>query len=302
MDTGLSAADIIAMTKDGVGNGNGNGYGNGAWDNPFIYLVWLALLGNGGLWGNRGGNEGGYSGSAGAVGRYACVPSCGDLFEGFNNQDVNGQLRGITQGICDGFYAVNTGLLQGFNGANVATLQGVNTIQSDLCRGFGGVNTAISNLGFQMQQCCCDTDKAIATLGYNNQAAMNALSTQLAQCCCDMRYDMASQFCDTRNTIQNTTRDIIDNQNSNTRAILDFMVQSQMSEKDAQIAALTNQLSQSNQNAVIGARIDSAVAEVLRRTGNDCPTAAYIVQPPTPVNFPVNSCGSVQFGCGCGCA
>ena len=69
---------------------------------------------------------------------------------------------------------------------------------------------------------------------------------------------------------------------------------------DARIAELTNQLSQSNQNAVLGARIDAAVAEILRRTGNDCPTAAYIVQPPTPVNFPTNGCGTVQFG-GCGC-
>ena len=75
---------------------------------------------------------------------------------------------------------------------------------------------------------------------------------------------------------------------------------------DARIAELTNQLSRSNQNAVIGARIDAAVAEVLRRTGNDCPTAAYLVQPPTPVNFPTNGCGQVQFNgwggnCGCGC-
>ena len=57
----------------------------------------------------------------------------------------------------------------------------------------------------------------------------------------------------------------------------------------------------SNQNAVFGARIDAAVAELLRRTGNDCPTAAYLVQPPTPVNFPTNGCGQVQFGGGWGC-
>ena len=279
METGLSAADIVAMTRDTNGV---NGNGNGAWDNPFIYLVWLALLGNGGLWGNRGNNDGGGSSGGGSIDRV--------IFDGFNNQDVNGQLRGITQGICDGFYAVNTGMLNGFYGT-----------QSALCQGFGGVNTAISNLGYQVQQCCCDTDKAIMQGNFQTQAGFNALGTQLAQCCCDMRYDMASQFCDTRNTIQNTTRDIIENQNGNTRAILDFLVQSQMADKDAQIAALTSQLSQSNQNAVIGARIDSAVAEVLRRTGNDCPTAAYIVQPPTPVTFPVNGCGNFQYG-GCGCA
>lgn len=281
MDTGLSAADIVAMTRDTNGNGNGT---NDWMNNPFIYLVWLALLGNGGIFGNRGGGSGDGS-----------PTTCSTIFEGFNNQDVNGQLRGITQGLCDGFYAINTGVLQG-----------TNSIQNTLCQGFNGVNTGISNLGYQLSQCCCETDKAIMQNSFQNQAGFNALGTQLAQCCCDMRYDIASQFCDTRNTIQNTTRDIIDNQNNNTRAILDFMVQTQLADKDAQIATLTNQISQSNQNAVIGARIDAAVAEVLRRTGNECPTAAYIVQPPTPVNFPVNACGTVQYGgyngCGCGCA
>lgn len=88
---GLSAGDILALTKD-----NDNGM-SGAWNNPFIYLVWLALLGgNGGLFGNR---------NADAAVQGALTRS--DLFEGFNNQDVNSQLRGITNGVCDGFYAIN---------------------------------------------------------------------------------------------------------------------------------------------------------------------------------------------------
>ena len=95
MTDGLSAADIMAMTRD---NDEGN------WmNNPFIYLVWLALLGNGGIFG--GGNRD--AALQGAVTR-------SDLFEGFNNQDVNGQLRGITNGICDGFYATNSSLKDGF--------------------------------------------------------------------------------------------------------------------------------------------------------------------------------------------
>jgi len=75
------------------------------------------------------------------------------------------------------------------------------------------------------------------------------------------------------------------------------MVSEKLAGKDAQIAALTNQLSQANQNAVIGARIDAAVAEVLRRTGNDCPTPAYWVNPPTPVQVPY---GWGQRGGSCG--
>ena len=55
------------------------------------------------------GNRNGYGDAAvqGALTR-------SDLFEGFNNQDVNAQLRGITNGLCDGFYAVNSGLKDGF--------------------------------------------------------------------------------------------------------------------------------------------------------------------------------------------
>ena len=93
MNEGLSAADVMAMTKDS---------GSEWMNNPFIYLVWLALLGNGGFGGFGGGAQGAITRS--------------DLFEGFNNQDVNGQLRGITSGLCDGFYAVNSGMLNGFYG------------------------------------------------------------------------------------------------------------------------------------------------------------------------------------------
>ena len=101
MTEGLSAADIMALTKDSDGMSN-------IWSNPFIYLVWLAVLGGGGgLFGNRNAEV------QGALTR-------SDLFEGFTSQDVNGQLRGITNGICDGFYAVNSSLKDGFYGTQSA--------------------------------------------------------------------------------------------------------------------------------------------------------------------------------------
>jgi hypothetical protein len=85
----LSLADIAAV------NGN-NGMNSEMWNNPFIYLVWLAVLGGGGLFGNRFGA--GDPAVQGALTR-------SDLFEGFNTQEINSQLRGITNGLCDGFYA-----------------------------------------------------------------------------------------------------------------------------------------------------------------------------------------------------
>lgn len=160
----------------------------------------------------------------------------------------------------------------------------VRNVQNGICDSTYAITNNISNLSHQVSDCCCATQRAIDGVNYN----------------------MASQFCALGNTVQSSTRDIIDANNANYRGLMDFLVSEKLASKDARIAELTNQLSQSNQNAVIGARIDAAVAEVLRRTGNDCPTAAYLVQPPTPVNFPTNGCGQVQFNgwggnCCCGC-
>lgn len=212
--------------------------------NDWIGLAMFALLfgganGGGGLFG--GGND-----------------TRAAVTDGFALNGIENGIRGISQGICDGFYAMNSGMLTGFN-----------------------------SLAAQLAQCCCDNRMATA----------------------DLKYSIGSGFCTLGNTIQSGLRDVTDNQNANYRGIMDFLVSEKLASKDARIAELTNQLSQSNQNAVIGARIDAAVAELLRRTGNDCPTAAYLVQPPTPVNFPTNGCGTVQFsgwgsrdgGCGYGC-
>lgn len=115
MSHDLTPADVMAM----------NGTNNEMWNNPFIYLVWLAVLGNGGLFGNRGAND---AAVQGAITR-------SDLFEGFNNQDVNGQLRGITNGLCDGFYAINSGMKDGFYGikdAICATNRNIDGVKYDL--------------------------------------------------------------------------------------------------------------------------------------------------------------------------
>ena len=116
MSHDLTPADVMAMN-----NGNEN------WmNNPFIYLVWLALLGNGGIFGNRNGY--GDAAVQGALTR-------SDLFEGFNTQDINAQLRGITNGLCDGFYATRQG---------------------------------ISDLGYAVKDCCCTTNRNIDAVRYEN--------------------------------------------------------------------------------------------------------------------------------------
>ena len=146
----LSLADVAAM--------NGNGMNNEMWNNPFIYLVWLAVLGNGGLFGNRNGY--GDAAVQGAITR-------SDLFEGFNNQDVNGQLRGITNGLCDGFYAINSSLKDGFYGTQA-------NIKDCCCT----TNRNIDSVRFDMSKGFCDVAGAIHAEGEATRALINANTMQ----------------------------------------------------------------------------------------------------------------------------
>lgn len=195
----------------------------------------------------------------------------------------------------------------GFGGG--AGLQGMAT-RADINEGFA-LNNITSGIT-AIQQGICDATYALTgaiTNGFHGvDRGFCDLSHQLSDCCCEnraaiaqVRYDMATQACDTRNLIQNTTRDLMDNQNANTRAILDFLTTDKISTLTAENQALKFQASQAAQNAFITANQDAQTATLLRRLGADCPTPAYLVQPPTPINFPLNGCGQVQFGYGGGC-
>ena len=200
------------------------------------------------------------------------------------------------------------GIFGGVWGGGGAGLQGIVT-RADINEGF-----ALNNIlgGIQaIQQGICDSTYAMTgtmTSGFHNvEKGFWDLSRQIGDCCCstkqeiaDVKYTIGQQGCETRNAMYINTRDIIDNQNANYRGLMDFMVSEKLAAKDAKIAELTDRVGRAEQNGILGARIDAAVAEILRRTGAECPTPAYLVNAPTPVSFPVNSCGQVQFGGNCG--
>lgn len=131
----------------------------------------------------------------------------------------------------------------------------------------------------------------------------HGVERQLADCCCTtqraidgVNYNMARGFCDIGNAINGSTRDIIDNANCNTRAILDFLTNDKIESLRAENTALKFQASQAKQNDFIAANQEAQTATLLRRLGAECPTPAYVVQPPTPVHFPYGW----NNGCGCG--
>ena len=141
---------------------------------------------------------------------------------------------------------------------------------------------------------------ADSTYALNNAitGGFHGVERQLADCCCTtqraidgINYNMAKGFCDLGNVVNANTRDILENQNTNTRAILDFLTQDKIATLTAENQSLKLTASQANQNAVLMAAMDANKAEILRRTGAECPTPAYVVQPPTPVHFPYNNCG-----------
>jgi hypothetical protein len=239
-----------------VDGGNGNGmFGNDSWIGLIIILALLS-----GNFGGFGGFGGGNSGVANEVQR------------GFDNQSVLNKLNGLENGLCDGFYSQNTTMLQGFNG-----------LQQTAMSGFHGV------------------DNAICTLGYQNQQGFNTLAHQLSDCCCatqraidGVNYNIATQTCDIKHAITDSTRQM-----------LDFLTTDKIATLQAENQALKFKASQSEQNAFITANQNAQTAELIRRLGADCPVNAYVVQPPTPVTFPTNCCGQFagfNYNNGCGCA
>lgn len=189
-------------TDGGVSVGNG-GYGNGFMngDSPFWAIILLAIIfgwnGNG-FGGNRGGNGSGAMDNYVLASDFATIQR--QLSDGFG--DLTSQTRFIQNGLCDGFYAMNTSLLNGFAGTN----------------------------------------NAIMTNGYETRNAINTLGYNLQDCCCKTNYNMATNTNAIQQSLCNGFRDVIDSQNANYRALHDEIVANRIEDKNAQITAQQNEI------------------------------------------------------------
>ena len=201
-----------------------------------------------------------------------------------------------------GYGGFGGGFGGGYGGFNTPNAQGVIT-RADLNDGFAlnGLQNGQTSIKDAVTNGFHGVDTAVCQLGYNTQQGFNNLASQLASCCCETqsaiqgtRYDIATSAAATQNTIQNATRDLMENSNANSRAILQALNDNYVRTLERENSDLRMNALISNSNAVNQAARDAQTAELLRRTGHDCPTAAYVVQPPTPVTFPnyCNPCGS----------
>ena len=245
------------MPANTGGYGNGGAWGDGGW--LWIIVVFALLFG----WGNNG--WGGFGGGNGG-GYVATAATQADIQRGFDNQAVISKLDGITNGMCDGFYAVQTGM--------------------------NGINTNIMQTGFGIQQ-------AINADTVANMQNTNALQAQLANCCCETReaiqgvnYNMAQNTCALQNTMNSNTRDIIDSQNAGTRAILDYLCQEKISALQAENNDLRRAASQDRQSALLSTAMSAQTQQIINAVN---PTAipAYVVPNPNAYAYGCNS------GCGC---
>lgn len=122
MGEGLSAGDILALTREGGGDGflEGNGI--------IILILFFLIFGFGGNgFGNRGNQN--------------CATTQ-EVAAGFQYNQLDNGIRGLERGICDLGYA---------------SLNQTNQTQA-----------AIAQLGYQTQQCCCETNRNIDAVRAEN--------------------------------------------------------------------------------------------------------------------------------------
>lgn len=237
----------VQPANTNAGNGWGFG-GDGAW--WIIILFLFVFCGWGGNWGGNRNGAGTTGGSA--VDGYI-------LTSDFAN--IERKIDSVNNGLCDGFYQ---------------QAQLINGVQQNMSNGFMSAEISRANqqaafmqqlfaMQMQQQNCCCETREAIQGVNYN----------------------MATQACDTRNTVQNAARDIVDNQNQNARAILDALTAQRIEAKDAKIAEQSQQLFAA-QLAASQAAQNNYLLNQLRPT-------------PIPAYASCNPWASGSYtGCGCG--
>lgn len=215
-------------------------------------------------WGN---GFGGFGGNGG--GMNGGVGS--EVQRGFDHSSVVTKLDGISNGICDSTYALNNTMTNGFSNAELSR-----------CNQQAALMQQLNNMAMQSQQCCCETQRSID----------------------GVKFTIAQEDCATRNLMQSNTRDVIENQNSNARAILDALTAQRIEAKDEKIAeqaslinALNLAASQSNQTNAIR----TSIINELR----NCPVPSYQVPNPNCCYGPwggMNWAGFNGYNNGsCGC-
>lgn len=236
-------------------------------NNDTTMLVTPAYANNGGgMWGN-GNNDWcilllflfgwggrGWGGNGGSCGAQSSCATTADVYGAVDQQTLISKLDGQTYGLADATFALNNAITGGFASAELSRANGQAALMERLC-----------SMQSSADKRCCETQRAIDGVNYN----------------------IATQTAALQNTICGTTRDIIDNQNGNARAILDALTASKIEAKNERIAEQQQQIF-----ALQLAASQAAQNQYLIGQLRPCPVPAYITCNPYAAVY--------TGGCGCG--
>ena len=212
MDNNLSYADFAAMT------GNGGGM-NSMWNNPFMYLIWLAWFGGGNGFGFGGNRAGIAAGDVQAANNAAAIQNLSDLITDNHNNDLTMQAIGG-----------NTAAI-----SQLATLLNVSTDK---------IAGAINVMSTQMQNGMCGIKTEILSQGYQNQLSTCQQTNTILQQSQALTNTVQNGFTAIGHQIQMMGCDIEKNDLANTQKILNTLNNHWNSEQQGIISSLQSQLSE----------------------------------------------------------
>lgn len=245
-----------------------NGWQNQWMNNPFAYMMFLALFRNGfGGWGTDGFNG-----------------------QGQQNIEVQSQLQAIRSQLQDN---QNSNLLMDAIKGNEFALSQLsqnlnvdfNTLQKCCCDVQAAIQQVAGQVGFSaervinavnmgdcnviqaLKDCCCQTQQLIQRMGYENQLAQKDTITAMQRGFSDIGFGMQSGFDRTNTGLergfaqigydgQKQTCDIINAGNANTQRIIDTLNNHWSDEQGRKIQDLKFELSQERQNNLILNRLN----------------------------------------------
>ena len=228
---------------------SGNRSGDGFGDGSGWWIIVFLIFALGGF--GRNGFGSGFGGGSGVSDNYVLATDFAT---------IERKLDSVNSGICDATFALNNTINNGFFG-----------VQNSLTQGFSGLNTALLQgnyaLSSQFADCCCKTQRAIDGVNYN----------------------IATNTCAITNAINNATRDIVDSQNANYRAIHEELVANKLEAKNDRIAEQQNEINALRLKASQEAQNNYLISQL-----KPCPDPAYIVPNPNccyDYTVTRNSCG-----------
>ena len=244
---------------------------NNNWmNNPFAYLMFLALFRNGGFggWGNGAGP------ATQGIETQAQLNAIRTQLQDTSNADC---IKSAVQGNAFAISQLAQTLNIDFNtlqkcccDVQAAIQQVAGQVGFSAERVINAVNLGDCNIIQALQNCCCQTQRQIADFRADIQLQNCKDTGELRNGQRDISSIVTQGFAATSYETQKQTCDIINNANANTQRIIDTLNNHWSDEKSLQIQDLKFQLSQERQNNLLLSRLG----------GNGC------------------DCGN---SCGCGC-